>query len=206
MLVEGSKILAASRGEVWKALNDPDFLRRSIPGCREVKVVSPGELEVGLTVSVGPIKANFDTQLQIRDVRELESYVLAGSGSAGAAGSGSGTVRVSLSDVPGGTKLDYSAETEVSGRVAQLGARMMDSTARRFAEQFFANISRLLGGEEMPAAQALETRRAARASVASGEGAAQPQAWAGALAWKLALGCGVGAFLGNVLAAWVARL
>jgi len=205
MLIEGSKTLASPREEVWRALNDPDFLSRSIPGCRQVKALSPDELEVGLTVSVGPIKANFDTRLQIRDVQERESYVLQGSGSAGAAGSGSGTVRVALSDIPGGTQLDYSAETEISGRVAQLGARMIDSTARRFAEEFFANISRMLN----PPAPAVDASakwrgRSSEPDAASSGAAAQIAArWPASLAWKLALGCAVGSFLGNLAAAWV---
>lgn len=205
MLIEGSKTLASPREEVWRALNDPDFLRRSIPGCRQVKAVSPDELEVGLTVAVGPIKANFDTRLQIRDVQELESYVLQGSGSAGAAGSGSGTVRVALSDIPGGTRLDYSAETEISGRVAQLGARMIDSTARRFAEEFFANISRILNppaagidasAKGQGAPSAMDVGRSDTAAQSAG-------GWPASLAWKLALGCAVGSFLGNLAASWM---
>lgn len=201
MLIEGSKTLAAPRAAVWKALNDPELLRLTIPGCREVAELAPGKLEIGLSAAVGPIKTSFNVELDKLDVVELESYTLRGKGSAGAAGSASGAVRVALSDIDQGTLLTYAAETEISGKVAQLGARLIDAAARRFSEEFFANIARRLGPAATAGASPTPSASSARAVPAPHEPAAATAL--SRLAWKLALGCGVGSFLGSLAASWI---
>jgi len=221
MLIEGTKILALAREDVWRVLNDPAFLQSVIPGCRRVAEPAPGQLTMELTAAVGPIRANFDVEVQKLEVIAPESYVLAGRGSAGMAGSASGRVRLRLSDVPGGTQLDYSAETEITGRVAQLGARMIDSTARKFSEEFFANVARAMGDGVPPAAISKSNAPGTRPAIAS---PAQPNAVAPArvdlteglnaaigrlaldgIVWRLALGCAAGSFVGALVAAVVLR-
>lgn len=202
MLIEGNKILPASRQEVWQSLNDTDFLRQCIPGCRSVVDAGNGRLDVQLTFSIGPIKANFTAEAQKKDVVELSSYVLEGKGSAGPAGAGAGTIHVQLHDVANGCQLDYSVETQVSGRMAQLGSRMIDGAARRFSEEFFANAAALLGGEVAPVAVASTTTSQRKGTVGA-QASTLPPALAAGLAWKLAMGCGVGALLGTLLGRWI---
>jgi uncharacterized protein len=209
MLIEGTKMLASPRDAVWQALNDPAFLQRVIPGCRQVRQLSPAALDVGLTAAVGPIRANFDIQLEKLEVIDGESYVLRGKGSAGAAGSAAGSVRVELSDADGGTLLRYSASTEISGRVAQLGARMVDSAARRFSEEFFGNVARQLqpAVAAPPADAGGPARRNPHAAPASASVMPSPGSAPGlsALTWKLFLACGAGAFAGTFAASMLAR-
>ncbi len=200
MVIEGSKILRAPRADVWRALNDPAFLQRAIPGCRTVTRISDSELALGLSAAVGPIKTSFDSRLTIGDVVEQHSYVLSGQGDAGPAGSATGTVRVVLDDVDGGTRLDYSAETQISGRVAQLGTRLIDSAARKFSEEFFANVARLLAppasaDARVPSADTLPGPAAPPAT-----GASTAASDLAGLGWRLALGCAVGSCAGTLVA------
>lgn len=225
MLIEGTKILALPRAEVWRALNDAAFLQSVIPGCRNVAEPTPGQLVMALTAAVGPIKANFDVEMQKLEVLAPESYVLAGRGSAGVAGSASGRARLRLTEVQGGTQLDYSAETEITGRVAQLGARMIDSTARKFSEEFFSNVARAMGGGGAQPKPGSVTDAPATTAWPQAVGPS-PQPLAGAIAqpalpdalntvmwrlaldgmaWRLALGGAAGSFVGMLAAAVVLR-
>lgn len=203
MFIEGNKILPAPRQQVWESLNDADFLRQCIPGCRSVIDTGDGHLDIQLTFAVGPIKANFTADAQKKDVIELTSYVLEGKGSAGPAGSGKGTIHVQLHDIEGGTQLDYSVETEVSGRMAQLGSRMIDGAARRFSEEFFANAARLLGGETTPDASVASTERTPQSEAVLPAQTPVPMTSDAGLVWKLVLGSGLGAFLGTLIGNWI---
>jgi carbon monoxide dehydrogenase subunit G len=204
MLIQGSKTVARPRAQVWAALHDPVFLLRVIPGCTAVHAPSADVLDVSLTAAVGPIRTGFDLQLQVSEIEALVAYELRGKGSAGPAGSASGAVRVDLSDVEGGTLLRYSATTELGGRIAQLGARMVDAAARRFSEEFFANVTRTLGGA---AAAPGEAESKGVVSVAAPAPALQPDfstALSG-LAWKLFAACFGGTFAGALAVSLVLR-
>lgn len=211
MRMEGTKILALPREEVWRALNDTAFLARTVPGCSRAEETAPGELRMALTSSVGPIRVNFDAALRRLEVKAPESYVLEGGGSAGVAGSATGRVRVRLQDVAGGTQLHYEAQTEITGRIAQLGARLIDSTARKFAEEFFANVLRALSGDAPAAAASVPHRHTAAAAAVPAPLAAPagtPPDWRLALdglAWRLALGCAAGSFVGTLAAVLLLR-
>lgn len=225
MLIEGTKVLPMPRAQVWEALNDPAFLQSVIPGCRRVAEPTPGQLRMELTAAVGPIKANFEVEARKVDVVAPQSFVLEGRGSAGVAGSATGRARLLLTEVEGGTQLDYSAETEITGRVAQLGARMIDSTARKFSEEFFANVGRALSPGSTPTATPAEATAhvPAREPVANARTQGNshavpmpvpsPDALSGALArlvvdglaWRLALGCAAGSFTGLLAAAALLR-
>lgn len=213
MRIDGTKILALPRDEVWRALNDTAFLARTVPGCSKAEETSSGELRMALTSAVGPIRVNFDAGLRRLEVKPPESYVLEGGGSAGVAGSATGRVRVRLQEVDGGTQLHYEAQTEISGRIAQLGARLIDSTARKFAEEFFANVVRELSGG-VPAAVATPAPLATRsvgttapAAVAAMYPAAVPDGRLAldGLAWRVALGCALGSFAGTLGASLLLR-
>lgn len=146
MIIDGTKTLAAPRARVWEALDDLDFLRRTIPDCRAISRTDDGGYRATISAGVGPIRANFDVAFARAVQAQQERFTLTGQGSAGVAGAATGSVAVTLEDIAGGTLLGYRAETEVTGKVAQLGARMIDGAARKFSEQFFANVQRELSG------------------------------------------------------------
>lgn len=223
MLIEGSKILALPRAQVWRALNDPAFLQTVVPGCRTVSEPTPGNLQMALTSSVGPIKVNFDVGVQKRDIVEPESYVLEGSGSGGPAGSAKGRVQVRLRELEGGTQLDYSATTEISGRIAQLGSRMINSTARKFSEEFFANVAKAMHRESAADPLHLQGSTSVREPATHAQCVpAQPAKTAhpaatvpdasllrlvvDGIAWRMSLGCAIGSFVGVSLALAVRAL
>ena len=214
MLIEGTKILALPRDEVWRALNDPAFLQATVPGCRRVAEPRTDELEMELTSAVGPIKVHFKVEVKKLDVVAPESYVLQGGGSGGVAGSATGRVQVRLTEVQGGTQLDYSAQTEITGRIAQLGSRLIDSTARKFSEEFFANVAQAMAPgnkaeQKTPsafAARPVAPNVAANSSLA--HAAPEAPGWRltlDGLAWRVALGCAAGSFVGTIVATLLLR-
>jgi carbon monoxide dehydrogenase subunit G len=203
MLIEGSKTVARPRAQVWHALHDPAFLQRVIPGCTAVRAPSADLLEVSMTAAVGPIRAGFDMQLHRVEIEPQAAYELRGKGSAGAAGSGAGSVRVDLRDVEGGTLLRYSATTELNGRIAQLGSRMVDMAARRFSEEFFANVTRALGpGAQAGTAPSMPAGVSAHAATAAGSDVSVAIS---RLAWKLFAACFGGTFAGALAVSLVLR-
>lgn len=137
MEMTGERVIAASRAEVWAALNDPEVLKACIPGCQEIEKVSDTELTAKVVQKVGPVKATFTGEVSLSDIVEGESYTITGKGKGGAAGGASGGAKVRLEDVPEGTHLTYEAEAKVTGKIAQLGARLIDGFAKKMADQFF---------------------------------------------------------------------
>jgi len=197
MNIEGSKIVPAPRSEVWAAFNDPAFLQRVLPGCREIQVASPEELDVRLSVSVGPVTANFKSRLEKFDVREGQSYALRGEGNAGPAGAAHGVLRVELQDVDGGTRVAYSSDVQITGKLGQLGSRLVESVARRYSEDFFRRAVAELSAEP----QRADVVPVLAAPVPAMAGA--PSAALAGLGWKLAIACALGSFVGTFLAHWI---
>lgn len=152
MKMSGEEIIPASREAVWKALNDPDILKQSIPGCEEITKHSDTELEAKVTVKVGPVKAGFTGTVNLTDLNPPASYRISGEGK-GIAGLANGGADVRLEEVDGGTKLSYDVDAQVGGKLAMLGSRLIDSTARSLATQFFDKFAKIVGGvpdEEEP--------------------------------------------------------
>lgn len=148
MQMQGSTRIEATRQEVWRALNDPEVLRACIPGCEEL-AGSPDEgFEAKVTQKVGPVKATFRGAVQISDVVEAESYRISGEGKGGVAGFASGGAVVRLVDVEGGTELSYDVDARVGGKIAQLGSRLIDSFARKMADQFFERFRAQVEGSQ----------------------------------------------------------
>lgn len=138
MEMKESVTIPAARDTVWRSLNDPDVLRRCIPGCEELEQDSPTELAAKVTLKVGPIKARFSGEVALSEIVPPESYVLSGEGKGGVAGFARGSANVRLEEVSEAeTVLHYDAKADVGGKIAQLGARMLDKTARKLAKSFF---------------------------------------------------------------------
>jgi len=210
MRIEGTKILARPQQEVWQALNDTGFLARVIPGCSAVSEPQPHQLELALGAAVGPIKVHFSAQARREDIVPPQSFALVGQGSAGPAGAASGRVTVRLTPVEGGTQLDYSADTEVTGRMAQLGSRMIDSAARTFSETFFANVAREMASPSAPAPASAPAAVSVPSPAAAAPSPRSPDdvPWRlvlDGLAWRLALGCAAGSFAGTLAALLLMR-
>lgn len=147
MEMTGSHTIPASREKVWEALNDADVLRACIPGCKELEKKSDTELAATVVAKVGPVKATFKGEVTLENLDPPNSYSIVGEGKGGIAGFAKGGANVRLSDAEGGgTQLDYDVDAKVGGKLAALGSRLIDSTAKKLAGDFFTNFSKHVGG------------------------------------------------------------
>lgn len=152
MDMTGEITLPAPRAEVWAKLNDVAILKASIPGCEELVQESPTELNAVVVTKIGPIKARFKGKVTLSDLDPPNGYKLTGEGQGGVAGFASGGAVVRLEEVgPSQTLLRYEASAKVGGKIAQLGSRLIDSTAKKLAAEFFANFARAVAGGDEPA-------------------------------------------------------
>jgi len=145
MKLTGETLIAAPPEAVWRALNDPDVLRRSIPGCETLERTGDTAFKATVAMKVGPLQARFSGAVDLTDLDPPNGYTISGSGSGGVAGSGKGSAKVRLAPHPQGTQLTYEAEAQVSGKLAQLGGRLIDSTAKMMAGQFFDRFQEIVG-------------------------------------------------------------
>jgi carbon monoxide dehydrogenase subunit G len=186
MEMTGEQIIALPQQRVWEGLNDPEVLKACIPGCESIERVSDTEYRVAMTAAVGPVKAKFSGKLLLSEVNPPTSYRLSFEGSGGAAGFGKGSAFVKLSPEGAGTRLGYTVNAQVGGKLAQVGSRLIDGVARKMAEEFFQRFNEKLVGP---------------APAARGEAvmAAQPGPWlAGAYA-------SVGFAIATFLLIWLLR-
>ena len=137
MKLEGQHTIAVPREAVYAALNDPDVLQRCIPGCKELVRRSDTEFEAVVGLKIGPVKATFNSMVTLTDLNPPESYTLIGKGKGGAAGFANGGAEVRLVEDGGSTILEYTFEANVGGKLAQIGSRLVESTTRKIAANFF---------------------------------------------------------------------
>jgi len=159
MELKGQQTLSLPIDKVWTALNDPDILRQCIPGCDTFEQTDENQYKIAMTATVGPIKAKFNGKLVLSDITPPTAYRLKFDGSAAAAGSGKGTAHVELSEVPEGTRLQYTVSATVAGRLAQVGARLIDGVAKKMADQFFTRFKAVLEPEPIAEMQADATQQ-----------------------------------------------
>jgi uncharacterized protein len=141
MDITGERRLLASRARVWEALNDPDVLRECIPGCQKLEKVSDTVIEATIAAQIGPVKAPFGTRIELKDLDPPNGYTIVGEGKSSAAGFGRGEARVTLEEDGGTTVLRYVAELKLGGRLAQIGARLVEGATRQLADQFFTKFA-----------------------------------------------------------------
>lgn len=141
MKMSGSHTLPAPREEVWEKLNNPDVLRRCIPGCESLEKHGEDQLAAVVNVKIGPMNTRFNGEVQLTNLNPPESYRIEGSGSGGQAGSASGGADVHLADKGNETELTYDVDARVTGKIAQLGNRLIDATAQNLATKFFENFA-----------------------------------------------------------------
>ncbi|QIM52385.1 CoxG family protein [Hydrogenophaga crocea] len=138
MELNGDILIAAPRDRVWAALNDAAVLARCIPGCEAMEATSDTERTARVAVKVGPVRARFTGHIRLHDVRPGQGCTLQFEGSGGAAGMAKGQSSVALADEDSGTRLRYTAQASVGGKLGQVGGRMIDAAAKQMADQFFA--------------------------------------------------------------------
>ena len=165
MDMTGEYRIAASRDKVWAALNDPDILKAALPGCEAFERQADDSFAATVVAKVGPVKAKFNGNVTLSDIKAPEGYTISGEGKGGAAGFAKGGAEVKLAeDGPGATILTYTAKADVGGKLAQLGSRLIDGTAKKMADEFFDNFSNQLAP---PAAAELPVEVAAAAEPGS---------------------------------------
>jgi uncharacterized protein len=147
MQMNDSQRIPASREKVWEALNDPQVLKQCIPGCQNLEMSSPTEMTATVVFRVGPVKATFGGKVTLSDLDPPNSYRISGEGSGGVAGFAKGGAAVRLeSESPEVAILHYDVDAQIGGKLAQLGQRLIDSTARKLAGEFFAAFGAVVGG------------------------------------------------------------
>ena len=144
MEMNDSQRISAPRQAVYDALNNPDVLRQCIPGCEELEMVSETEMNAKVVLRVGPVKARFAGTVELSDLVPPESYTISGEGKGGVAGFAKGGATVRLVEDGNDTILEYAVKADIGGKLAQLGGRLIDSTSKKLAAQFFSNFSAIV--------------------------------------------------------------
>jgi carbon monoxide dehydrogenase subunit G len=138
MQMNDSQTIPASREKVWAALNDPEILKQCIPGCQELEMTSPTEMTAKVVIKVGPVKASFGGKVTLSDLDPPNGYKITGEGSGGVAGFAKGGAAIQLEAVSENeTILHYQVDSQIGGKLAQLGGRLIDATAKKLAGEFF---------------------------------------------------------------------
>ncbi len=170
MEILGQQLISAPRQKVWDALNDPLILKECLPGCESVEQLSPEEFRVVIKTAIGPLKARFQGSLKISEAKVTESCVMHIEGQGGAIGFGKGTASVTLKEAVDGTDLSYEAKAQIGGKLAQVGSRLIDSVAKKMADDFFKAFQNAVGPK--PTEQMTATAEATKAVPTSGASAA----------------------------------
>jgi carbon monoxide dehydrogenase subunit G len=146
MEMSGENRIPASQEKVWAALNDPEILKASIPGCQALEKTSDTEMTATVLAKVGPVKATFKGNVTLSNIDPPNGYTISGEGKGGVAGFAKGGADVKLTPDGDGTVLAYKVNAQVGGKLAQIGARLIDATAKQMADQFFAAFAANVAG------------------------------------------------------------
>jgi carbon monoxide dehydrogenase subunit G len=191
MKMTGEERIEVPRVRVWEALNDPEVLRRCIPGCLSLEKEAADRLRAVVELKVGPIGARFTSTVTLTDIDPQRSYTLTVAGQGGTVGSAKSDIRVRLADEANGTLLSYELEATIGGRLAQLGGGLIDATAKQFATRFFKRFGELAGDPRaaVPAAQTPEGPQASANSAPAFTTASRGPATSSSMsvAWLLAV-------------------
>jgi uncharacterized protein len=143
LIIEGEERITAPIRQVWEALNDPAVLKDCIPGCQNLEMKSPTDMAATVVLKIGPIKATFAGEVTLKNLKPPYSYTIAGEGKGGIAGFAKGGADVELAeDGADTTVLKYAAKADVGGKIAQLGSRLITSTSKKLAGEFFTSFNK----------------------------------------------------------------
>ncbi len=152
MKMAGEQQIAAPRQTVWAALNDPEILRASIPGCQGLDREADDRFTATVEVKVGPIGARFKGMVSLADLDPPNGYTLHLEGNGGIAGSARGSAKVLLIENAGGTLVSYDVDAQVGGRMAQFGGPIIDATSKQLAGKFFSRLNEIVGAKDQAGA------------------------------------------------------
>ena len=182
---------------VWEALNDATVLRACISGCQQLDKVSDTEMTALVVAKVGPVSATFRGRVLLSELDPPNGYTLSGQGQGGAAGFARMGAKVALAADGEHTLLKYTASADIGGKLASVGSRLVQSVAKKNADDFFAAFARRVGGEAVPAAAALAS--AAPSAVAAAPPSMQAPLAGAVPGWVLLFCTGLGIALGYLL-------
>ncbi len=152
MKLSGEQKIPASRQRVWEGLNDPAILRQCIKGCEYIDKSAENTYSARVLAKVGPVKASFNGEVSLSNLNPPESYTISGRGEGGVAGFARGKANVRLMEIaPEETLMRYDVDAQIGGKLAMLGSRLIDSTARSMAQEFFDRFVKLMSGEKVVA-------------------------------------------------------
>ena len=157
MDMQGSRPLPVTQAQAWEALNNPDILKACIPGCDKFELTEPNVYAVGVSLKVGPVAAKFTGKVSLMDIVPPTSYALQFEAQGGVAGFGKGTANVALATHDAGCELSYTVHSQVGGKIAQLGQRLIDGVAKNLSEEFFQRFENELIKLHPPAEGAAKT-------------------------------------------------
>lgn len=177
MKLESNRVIQAEPGVVWEHLVDVEVLKQCIPGCQTMEQTGENEYALTMKSKVGPVSATFKGELSLQDIVPGESYTLHFEGKGGAAGFGKGSAAVRLEPAEEGTNLVYSVDASVGGKIAQVGQRLVDGTARKMADDFFSRFEQVVA--PAPAEAGFETGAAAAEKKSSDDGGDRSWMWIG---------------------------
>lgn len=142
------QLIEMSRDTVWAALNDTTILQQAMPGCESFDATGENTFEARLVTKIGPVKAKFKFDVELSDLDPPNGYTISGAGQGGAVGFAKGSASVSLTEQGGATLLAYNVQANVGGKLAQLGARLIDGVAKKMADEFFENFKEIVAAGE----------------------------------------------------------
>jgi len=181
MEMTGEYRIPAPRQKVWEALNDPEILKECIPGCQELTKESDTEMSAKVAAKVGPVSAKFSGKVHLTDVDPPNGYKIGGEGTGGVAGFAKGGAEVKLVEDGQETVLSYTATATVGGKLAQIGSRLIDSTAKKMADDFFGKFAAVVGGEAPAAAAPAPSAAPAQTAAPAAKSGISPAVWIGGL-------------------------
>lgn len=177
MKLESNRVIQAEPGVVWEHLVDVEVLKQCIPGCQSMEKTGENEYALTMKSKVGPVSATFKGELSLRDIVPGESYTLHFEGKGGAAGFGKGSAAVRLEPAEEGTNLVYSVDASVGGKIAQVGQRLVDGTARKMADDFFSRFEQVVA--PAPSDAVFETGTASAEKKSSDDAGGRSWMWIG---------------------------
>ena len=185
MKMQGERLIRAAREDVWVALNDPEVLKQCIPGCEEIQKTTDTDFVARVKAKVGPVSLTMSGDVHLSDLEPPARYRISGQGKGGAAGFAKGGADIRLDEQDGGTLIAYDVDAQVGGKLAQIGNRLINSTARKMADDFFTRFVAIVESETAAPAEdpatALELQ-----STGAKRGAASKPARAATTARKVA--------------------